>query len=854
MTTDPGTPHDADEELTLLGDLDADLDDDTAPVEAEPEVVRMAWGGEVIDFADAMRERSRAYASYVNTSRALPDIRDGLKPVQRRIIFGMNDLGVRHDRPYKKSALTVGSVMGTLHPHGDSAIYEAMVRMAQPHNGECLIDGQGNWGNLDGDPAAAMRYTEARLSALASAALTDLRPEVVPYRPNFSETMDEAAVLPVVHPNLLTIGVSGIGWAMGCAIPTHNLAEAIDAAILLAERPDATLAQVMGRLPGPDFPGGGIVVNPERLIECYASGQGTVQVQGQFHVESVSGGRQAVVVTELPYQVGPSQLVAQIVKAARDGKITEITEMPRDLSSKDHPVRVMATCKRGGNIQTLIEQLLKHTKLRDSAAFNMNVLVGGKPRVVSLVELLTAFVGFRHEVVTNRLGYERSVLARDMHRLLALMAALDQIDAVVRIIRGAEDDDDARVKLMALLTFIPHGATTPVPIDEQQANWILDMQLRRLHQLNRTNLADDIAAKGARLDEITAILASEFGVRDIVIAELRETKKRFGRPRRTVLAGVDAPGAVTETGSGGTSAVVVATPVLVHVSSAGKAVVAEPPKRASASSPLELGDNDSLLAVVPASSTDALIAVSARGTVYRAHVGNPESRRGRGRALVGLARGDRLSAVMVDSDRFTHALLVTSFGQVKRVEWGMLAASTPAGVTCFRVPDGDAIIQVVPHNEDDQIVCSTIFGQALRIEAAKIRPVASGAAGGVAGMTLRPDDEIIWATRAEGDDLVVIHETGCVKRVPLAEYPTKGRGGAGVVSSDPDKPTRDPAGGVGVAIATASDATLLVTTARGTLVSLAVGDLPTAARANAARRVFEVGPGDAVSGAAVSAD
>jgi DNA gyrase subunit A len=849
MSTDPSLPPDPPEELTLLGDLAAD--DEVEPAAPEPAVVRMDWDGEVIDFADAMRERSRAYASYVNTSRALPDIRDGLKPVQRRIIFGMNDLGVRNDRPYKKSALTVGSVMGTLHPHGDSAIYEAMVRMAQPHNGECLIEGQGNWGNLDGDPAAAMRYTEARLSALASAALTDLRPEVVPYRPNFSETMDEASVLPVVHPNLLTIGVAGIGWAMGCSVPTHNLAEAIDAAILLAERPDATLAQVMQRLPGPDFPGGGIVVNPERLVECYASGQGTVQVQGQFHVESVSGGRQAVVVTELPYQVGPSQLVAQIVKAARDGKITEITEMPRDLSSKDHPVRVMATCKRGGDVQTLIAQLLKHTKLRDSASFNMNVLVGGKPRVVSLVELLAAFVGFRHEVVTNRLAYEQSVLARDMHRLLALMAALDQIDAVVRIIRGAADDDDARAKLMALLRFIPHGATAPVPIDEQQANWILDMQLRRLHQLNRTNLADDIGHKGARLDEITAILASAHGVRDIVVSELRDTKKRFGTPRRTLVAGLDAPRAVTETGGGGTTAVVVATPVLVHVSAAGKAVVAEPPKRAVATSALELADADSLLAVVPASSTDALIAVSARGTVYRTHVGNPEGRRGRGRALVGLARGDRLAGVLVDSDRFTHALLVTSFGQIKRVEWELLAGSNPGGLPCFRVPDGDAIIQVVPHNADDQIICSTILGQALRIEAGKVRPVASGAAGGVAGMTLGGDDEIIWATRADGDDLVVVHETGCAKRVPLGDYPAKGRGGAGVVSAVPDKPTRDPAGGVSVAIATAADAALVVTTARGTLVALDVGDLTPSARGNASRRVFEVGPGDVVSGATV---
>ncbi len=440
-----------------------------------------------------------------------------------------------------------------------------------------------------------------------------------------------------------------------------------------------------------------------------------------------------------------------------------------------------------------------------------------------------------------------------MHRLLALMAALDQIDAVVKIIRGAADDDDARAKLIALLTFVPHGARTPVPIDEQQANWILDMQLRRLHQLNRAHLGDDIAAKGARLDEIAGILDSEFGVRDIVVGELRETKKRFGTPRRTVLAGVDTAHTVAETNAGGTTAIVIATPVLVHVSVAGKAIVSEPPKRATVTSPLELADADSLLAVVPASSTDALIAVSARGTVYRTQAGNPEGRRGRGRTLAGLARGDRLAGVLTDSDRYTHALLVTSCGQIKRVEWGLLAGATPGGLTCFRVPDGDAIIQVVPHNEGDQIICSTIFGKALRIAAAKIRPVASGAAGGVAGMALHGDDEIIWATRAVGDDLVVIHETGFVKRVPLAEYPVKGRGAAGVVSADPDKPARDPAGGVSVAIVTVAEATLLVMTARGTLVPLAVGDLTPAARANASRRAFEVGPGDVVSGATVIA-
>lgn len=830
-------------------------DSTEATIEAgdEPELVRMEWDGEVIDIVEAMRTRSRSYASYVNTSRAIPDIRDGLKPVQRRIIFGMAELGVRNDRPYKKSALTVGHAMGNYHPHGDASIYDAMVRMAQVHNGEMLIEGQGNWGNLDGDPAAAMRYTESRLSALASAALTDLRPEVVPYRPNFSETKDEASVLPMVHPNLLTIGVSGIGWAMGCSIPTHNLAEAIDAAIVVAERPEATLAQIMKRLPGPDFPGGGVLVNPDKLASCYETGQGTVQLQGRFHVENLPGNRQAVIVTELPYQVGPSQLVEQIVKAAREGKITEITELPRDLSSKDHAVRVQIACKRGGNIQTMIHQLLQYTKLRDTISFNMNVLVDGKPRVVSLKEILEQFVGFRLEVVTKRLEHERGVLQRDMHRLLALMAAVDAIDAVVKIIRGAKDDADARAKLIALLKFTPHGAKRKQPIDEQQANWILEMQLRRLNQLNRFNLAEEISKKGERIDEITRILSSEHGVRDIVVAELRETKKSFGTPRRTALTGAAAVGGPEESEGGSGAAIAVtsgpATPVTVYASNAGQAFVADRTGKAPASSPLTIGDQDFMVAVVEASSTDQLIAVSARGTAYRFQAGDPEGgRRGKGRALVGLARGDRLAALLPDAGQFSHALLVTSFGQIKRVEWSMLSGAHAGGVPCFNVPEGDQLIAVVPHSEGDQVIMSSSFGQALRIEADKLRAVQSGGAGGVSGMSLRGDDEIISACRAAGADLVVVHEQGFAKRVALSEYPVKGRGGGGVTSAAPEKPSRDPAGNITVARALGAGEALALFTLRGQLLRISTEDLPQVARAVVSRRVLEIGPGDGVAG------
>ena len=452
------------------------------------DVVQFRWDGEQVDYSDAMLDRGRAYGSYVITSRAIPDVRDGLKPVQRRIIVAMDDLGLRSDRKYSKSAKTVGTVIGNYHPHGDTAVYDAMVRMAQPWQSNLpLIDGQGNWGNLNNEaPAAAQRYTESRLAAPASDFLSDLRPEVVDYEWNFDETAQMPSVLPVTFPNLLVNGSMGVAWAMACSIPPHNTAEVLSAALLVLDDPDVSTDRLLKVIPGPDLPGGGIVVNPDNLRAIYQTGRGTVLVQGR--IEQLPG-QQTLRITELPYQVSAKSIVEQAVQGAKDGKITEIftAELPKNLTDAAG-VDVQVKCKRGGSIDKLTQELLQHTKLRDTLAFNLTVLVEGAPQTLSLRAILQHFVNFRRQVVTRRLEHERDVLLKRLHLLLAERAAADVIDRVVQIVRTADDDDDSKRKLMAELRYVPHGQTAPVPIDDIQAQHIIDMALKKINALNQLKI------------------------------------------------------------------------------------------------------------------------------------------------------------------------------------------------------------------------------------------------------------------------------------------------------------------------------------------------------------------------------
>jgi DNA gyrase subunit A len=819
------------------------------PQESGATILHFPWDGETVDYSDAMLGRGRAYGSYVITSRAIPDVRDGLKPVQRRIIVAMDDLGLRADRKPSKSAKTVGTVIGNYHPHGDSAVYDAMVRMAQPWQSNLpLIDGQGNWGNLNNEaPAAAQRYTESRLSAAASAFLSDLRPEIVDYEPNFDESRQMPSVLPVTFPNLLVNGSMGVAWAMACSIPPHNASEAISAALLVLDNPEVSLDKLLEVMPGPDLPGGGIIVNPENLRSIYETGRGTILVQGR--VEQLPG-QPVLRITELPYQVSAKSIVEQAVQGAKDGKITEIytAELPKNLTDANG-VDVQIKCKRGGSIVKLTNELLTHTKLRDTLAFNCTVLVDGVPQTLPLRELLRQFVDFRRQVVTRRLEHERRVLLDRLHLLLAERAAADVIDRVVQIIRHADDDADSKAKLIAELRYVPHGASASQPIDDVQAQHIIDMALKKINTLNQLKIDEEIATKATRVDEINATLGSAGGVTGIVRAELKDARKRFGQPRRTVVATTRTDDETSSTGRLLSLAGAPAEDVWAHVASNGMVLLTPVVGKPATSSPLRMSGDVTLAAVVATRSDQPILAFSAQGLAFRATLSELQvSRSGAGRPVIPPSRHDRVVAAFADRDH-PYYLLVTANGQVKRVPAQTLDAAHAAGMVCCRVPDGDRIVAVVPHHDDDEILLAKAAGQVLRLETgAKLRPVPTPTAGTVAGIKVDPGDRVVDAIRADGDVVVSLHTTGAGLAVALDDYPVKGRGTAGVQSVLPGRPTRAPAGELSLLVSATFGSTTSIFSERGTIFTLHVEGEDVARRASASRPFVTIEPDDRLRG------
>jgi DNA gyrase subunit A len=788
----------ATEVLVDIAETDPDDGDDDGDTEAgsgdggEDDgsgIARLDWEGDSIDASDALLERALSYGMYVNLGRALPDVRDGLKPVQRRIIHAMDELGGRAGRPYQKSALTVGHVIGNYHPHGDSAVYDAMVRMAQGFVLNVpLVDGQGNWGSVGpkeySDPPAATAW------------LSDLRPEIVrEYQPNFTEKKQEPWVLPVTFPNLLVNGSRGIGWSMACEVPPHNLAEACAAAIKLAENPDASLKDLLKVMPGPDFPTGGIVVDPEGLLEAYEKGQGTIRLQARFHTEQLSGGVQALVITELPYGVSPDQIVAEVVKAARAEKIRDVTEMPKNLTDRTG-TRVQIRCKRGGSLDRLISDLFRTTSLRVTVGINMTVLVEGTPRQIGLREALDRFVDFRFTIVTRRLEFERDELLRELHRLIALLAALDAIDAVIKIVRGSDDDEDAKRKLIAKLTVVPHGSDVAVPIDDEQAQWIIDMPIKRLARLNRLKLEEERTQKGDRVDEIGRILDSHAALKKIVVGELKAAMALSG-PRRTVLGG-EASGVNIESGSGksATSVDVVARPKTEVWLGASRNGLFAALSRASMPTafPIDIQPGDRPLPILHTDSESEILCFTADGQIARLRINELplSSRTVRGAKALQLARNQELVALARADAEFV--LLVTEGGEIKRCTPDSLSGSHGTPTPACGLPDGDRLVAAVAHVEGAEILIATAGGKVLRTAMKPIRPVKSASAGGVLGMKLAPGDRVIGACAVTPGDLYVAHESGFGKRVAIADIPSKGRGGGGVALAAPDKPSKEPAG------------------------------------------------------------
>ncbi len=728
-----------------------------------------------------MRSSYLDYAMSVIVGRALPDVRDGLKPVHRRVLYAMHDLGLQPTRPYRKSAFVVGEVMGTYHPHGDSAIYDTLVRMAQEFSLRYpLVDGQGNFGSIDDDPAAAMRYTEARLERLATEMLRDIDADTVEFGPNYDESQREPLVLPARFPNLLVNGSSGIAVGMATNIPPHNLREAIAATVAYIDDPGIDLAGLMEHIKGPDFPGGGLM-SAAGIRDAYASGRGSVRVRARAHVEPLKGGKEAIIVTELPFTVkkgGDSGLITKIADLVREKKLVGISDL-RDESDRSG-MRLVIELKRGGPpAKVVLNNLYKKTAMQTSFGVNMVALVENVPRTLGLRELIQHYVDHQREVVTRRTQYELRRAEARAHILEGLLIALDHLDAVIKLIRGSADPDQAR-----------DGLIERFELSREQAQAILDMRLQRLTALESDKVRSEHADLMERISELRAILGDEAKIFGLVKEELAEVLEAYGDERRTEIThfegdmGIedmiaDQQMVVSLTASGYIKRLPLATYRQQH--RGGRGVMG-----------MNMKEGDYIEHLHICSTHDYLLFFTNRGKVYRSKVYElPEgSRTSKGSALVNvlpLAEGEQVMAVVPTRDFKEEKYLVcaTAKGQVKKTEF--IAYNTPIradGIIAIKIRKGDELVQVRLTSGKDDLLLVSKSGHASRFSEKRVRPMARDT-GGVKGMNVADKSNRVLAMDVARDDteLFVVTENGYGKRTLVSEYPVKGRGTKGVLTA-----------------------------------------------------------------------
>ncbi len=726
----------------------------------------MDYAREVVDVTveQELKESFLAYSLSVITSRAIPDIRDGLKPVQRRILYSMLRMGIRPDTPHRKSARVVGDTMGRYHPHGDSAIYDALVRMGQSFSrGMALIHPQGNFGSLD-DPPAAPRYTECRLSEAAMAMVRELDEDTVGFRPTYDGESTEPTHLPALLPNLLLNGTAGIAVGMATNMPTHNLAE-VHAAITLVmnkRRPKPTVDELLAVLPGPDFPSGGIVVD-DGIRDAYTSGRGSFRIRARAHVEDVGRGRQAIVVTELPYLVGPERVIGKLKELDEAGRVSGIADF-KNLSDRHTGLRIQVTIKPGHNPQAVLGELYRLTPMEESFGINNVVLVDGEPRTVGLYDLCRHYIDHRLEVVVRRTRFRRERAAERLHIVAGLLVALDAIDEVVAIIRGSEDTAAARDALMERFS-----------LSRLQTDHILDMPLKRLTALEVRRLEDERAELEAAITGYTRLLDSEKRQRTLVLDELGEAVEQFGRDRRSEIVHPDDLPVfdVAEVADD-----VADEPCVVTLSTSGQVgrLPAEGGRRATP------GRHDVLVAQVLTRTTATVTAVTSEGRalqVLAAELADGEGRtRGAGAAQAfGTNRGEVIHAVVADGDE--HLVVVTAQGTAKRLTPAEVRG-TRGGKPLLKLKTGDRVVAAFTAPDGVDVVLVASDGQVLRTAVDGISVQGRGAAG-VAGMKLRNDATVVAAAVVLGDEaLVTVADDALVKATPLSELEAKGRGGVGV--------------------------------------------------------------------------
>jgi DNA gyrase subunit A len=726
-----------------------------------------------------MRSSFLDYAMSVIVSRALPDARDGLKPVHRRVLYAMHDAGLQPNRPRLKCARVVGDVMGYYHPHGDAAIYDTLVRLAQPFSMRYpLVDGQGNFGNLDDDPAAAMRYTECRLARIATEMLRDIDADTVDFVPNYDESRRQPSVLPSRFPNLLVNGSTGIAVGMATNIPPHNLGEVTDAVVALIDEPTIDVDRLVRHVKGPDFPTGAIILGREGIREAYRSGRGRIVMRARVHVEELRGGKSAIVVTELPYGVkkgGDSGVIKKIADLVNDKVLPEISDV-KDHSDKTG-MRIQIDIKREAIPQVVLNKLFKHTSLQATFGYNAVALVDGVPQTLSLRDMLQHYLDFQREVVTRRSKYELRRAEERAHILKGYLIALDNLDEVIALIRGAADTDEARSELQKRFE-----------LSELQAQAILDLRLRALTALERQKVENEHRDLQERIGELRSILGDEARIDGIVREELLEVRAVYGKndDRRTEV--VAAEGEFELEDLIAEEDMVIAITRSGYVKRLPVDTYREQRRGGIGVMGMDLKDEDYIEHLFVASTHDYLLFFTSVGKVYRLKVHELPlgTRQSKGRAIVNLLpfhQDEQVRAVIATRDFNDAEFLVfaTKKGIVKKTRF--MDYNTPLkadGIIAINLRDKDELVGVVHSSGDDDILMVSRKGQAIRFHEKNARPMGR-ATGGVQGMRLRKGDEVIGVAIAENDaDLLVVTENGYGKRTRIDEYPVKGRGGLGV--------------------------------------------------------------------------
>jgi DNA gyrase subunit A len=726
-----------------------------------------------------MRSSFLDYAMSVIVARALPDVRDGLKPVHRRVLYSMWTNGNRPGRPYVKSANIVGYVMGNHHPHGDSAIYDTLVRMAQPFSLRYpLVDGQGNFGSIDDDPPAAMRYTEARLARLAEEMLRELDADTVDFGPNYDESKREPLVLPARFPNLLVNGSAGIAVGMATNIPPHNLGEVIDAIVALIDNPASNVEDLMKLVKGPDFPTGAIIVGRSGIRDAYRTGRGRVVMRARAHIEELRGGKSAIIVTELPYGVkkgGDSGVIAKIAELVNEKVLTEISDL-QDHSDRSG-MRIQIELKRDAVPQVALNKLFKHTPLQSTFGVNTVALVNGVPRTLSLLELLHHYLDFQREIVTRRSKHELRQLERRLHILEGYLKALDNLDAVIRLIRSAADTESAK-----------NGLMERFDLSELQALAILELRLRALTALERKGVEDEYRDKKERVGELRELLSDEAKIDALIKEELLDLKGIYGRgdDRRTEIVAAEEELELEDLIA--EEDMVIAITRSGYIKRLPVTAYREQKRGGIGVMGMDLKDEDYIEHLFVASTHDYILFFTSVGKVYRLKVHELPlgSRQSKGRAIVNLLpfrQGEAVRAV-VQTRNFEEAkylLFATKNGVVKKTELGAYNTNLKAdGIIAIKMREGDELVGVRHSSGDDDVLMVSKLGQAIRFSEKDVRPMGRDASG-VQGMRLRGDDEVISVAIAADDaDLLVVTENGYGKRTRVSEYPKKGRGGMGV--------------------------------------------------------------------------